>query len=294
MQLSRCARRRAEGAKNRGFSASHPGTRLAKAPGRRSRMSLSEVLSEPLRFWLISLLVDTARYVIPAGGAFLVFWVWGAARFSRRLIQGKLARAEKLWHDIRWSASTVLIFSFFGLAVRYGGNFGILRRYETVAERGWAYFALTVIILIVVQDAYFYWTHRAMHHPLLYRWVHREHHVSTNTSPWTAYAFAPAEAVVHALIVPLVWLVLPMHQMAVFLFLVFMVLRNVLGHLAIELYPSGFTKSRFWGAHTTTTHHAMHHQYFSSNYGLYFTFWDRLMGTMHPDYDQRFERVVSG
>ena len=29
----------------------------------------------------------------------------------------------------------------------------------------------------------------------------------------------------------------------------------------------------------TTTHHDLHHQHGRSNYGLYFTFWDRLLNT---------------
>ncbi|MEP6859607.1 MAG: sterol desaturase family protein [Deltaproteobacteria bacterium] len=49
-----------------------------------------------------------------------------------------------------------------------------------------------------------YWTYRAMHHPWLFRRVHRIHHLPHNPSPWAAYAFAPGEALVHALFVPLV------------------------------------------------------------------------------------------
>jgi hypothetical protein len=37
----------------------------------------------------------------------------------------------------------------------------------------------------------------------------------------------------------------------------------------------------------------MHHQYFKGNYGLYFTVWDRLMGTMNKNYDKVFEEVTS-
>jgi sterol desaturase/sphingolipid hydroxylase (fatty acid hydroxylase superfamily) len=61
----------------------------------------------------------------------------------------------------------------------------------------------------------------------------------------------------------------------------------------MELFPRGFTRSRFLGWHTTATHHALHHKDFTSNFGLYFTFWDRLLGTTHPRYDETFERVVS-
>jgi sterol desaturase/sphingolipid hydroxylase (fatty acid hydroxylase superfamily) len=37
--------------------------------------------------------------------------------------------------------------------------------------------------------------------------------------------------------------------------------------------------------------HNQHHKFFKGNYGLYFTIWDRLMGTMREDYDKAFEEV---
>ena len=39
---------------------------------------------------------------------------------------------------------------------------------------------------------------------------------------------------------------------------------------------------------TTTTHHDLHHSSGRYNYGLYFTWWDRWMGTEHPEYVRRF------
>ena len=38
----------------------------------------------------------------------------------------------------------------------------------------------------------------------------------------------------------------------------------------------------------------MHHNgSFRHNYGFYFTFWDRLMGTEHPHYAQTFREVTA-
>lgn len=247
----------------------------------------------PLAVWLTMVAFDGARYALPAGAAFLIFWVWGRDRFRRRLVQGAYPRAEKMLHDLRWSMSTIIVFSLFAVGIWYGRKAHVLRSYDDIGERGFAWFAASVVVLIVLQDTYFYWTHRAMHRPRLYPIFHRVHHRSTNPSPWSAYAFAVPEAVVHALFVPLVWLVIPLHEIAVFLFLAFMIVRNVLGHLSIELHGSGFTRGRFSGWHTTTTHHALHHKDFTSNFGLYFTFWDRLMGTTHRRYDESFERIVA-
>ena len=38
--------------------------------------------------------------------------------------------------------------------------------------------------------------------------------------------------------------------------------------------------------------HDLHHAALRCNYDLYFTWWDRLMGTEHPHYRERFDAVV--
>src|SRR5207237_1981530 len=116
----------------------------------------------------------------------------------------------------------------------------VFRLYEDFASRGWAWFVFTIALLVIVQDTYFYWTHRAMHHRWLFKHVHRVHHLSDNPSPWAAYAFSPFEALIQAAYVPLVILVLPVHELALFAFLVFMIVRNVVGHAGVELFPRGF------------------------------------------------------
>jgi sterol desaturase/sphingolipid hydroxylase (fatty acid hydroxylase superfamily) len=149
------------------------------------------------------------------------------------------------------------------------------------------------VLLLVVQDTYFYWTHRAMHHPWLFQGVHLAHHRSREPSPFAAYAFSPVEALVHAAYVPLLLLVVPVHELAIFAFLAVMIARNVLGHLGIELFPRWFARSRWSRWSTTTTHHALHHRHAGANFGLYFTFWDRLMRTTDPTYEAAFEEVAS-
>ena len=44
---------------------------------------------------------------------------------------------------------------------------------------------------------------------------------------------------------------------------------------------------------TTVTHHDLHHAQAGWNYGLYFTWWDRWMGTEHPQYHARFAAVAT-
>jgi Delta7-sterol 5-desaturase len=241
---------------------------------------------------LVMLLVETLRYVVIAGAAFGVFWVWKYERFKHRWLARGAVRAAKIVHDIRWSLSTILVFVAVGVITKRLAEVGVVRAYPHIADRGWLYFGFSVVALVVLQDTWFYWTHRAMHHPWLYRLVHKTHHASVQTSPWTAYAFSPFEAATHAVFVPLVWMFVPMHEAAVFVFMMFMLVRNVQGHLSIELYSKGFTRGPL-GFTTTTTHHALHHRHYNSNFGLYFMFWDRIMGTTDKRYHDEYDRVVS-
>jgi sterol desaturase/sphingolipid hydroxylase (fatty acid hydroxylase superfamily) len=41
-------------------------------------------------------------------------------------------------------------------------------------------------------------------------------------------------------------------------------------------------------------HHSIHHRKYTVHYGLYFTFWDKLLGTQDPDYEQKFDERLTG
>jgi sterol desaturase/sphingolipid hydroxylase (fatty acid hydroxylase superfamily) len=104
-------------------------------------------------------------------------------------------------------------------------------------------------------------------------------------------AFHPLEAFVEAAIIVVVVFLFPVHPLAIGIFLLFMMLYNVYGHLGYELYPAGFSKSFIGKWINTSVNHNQHHMHFKGNYGLYFLFWDRMMGTIREDYDERFEAV---
>jgi sterol desaturase/sphingolipid hydroxylase (fatty acid hydroxylase superfamily) len=164
--------------------------------------------------------------------------------------------------------------------------------YTRIADYGWVYFVLAFPLMFLLHDTYFYWTHRAMHHKKLFRVMHLVHHKSVNPSPWAAYAFHPLEAVVEAGIFVVFLFTLPVHPLHLLLFFFFMIVYNVYGHLGYELYPPGFSRHWIGKWINTSVNHNQHHQYFKGNYGLYFTFWDRIMGTIRADYDKRFEEVT--
>jgi sterol desaturase/sphingolipid hydroxylase (fatty acid hydroxylase superfamily) len=235
-----------------------------------------------------------SRYFAVAGLFFVLFYFLLYKKISHKKIQQRLPKRQDYIREVGYSMLTIFIFAFVPLLILHMPS---LARYTTLYTRiedyGWAYFILAFPVLFFLHDTYFYWTHRVMHHKKLFKVMHLVHHKSVNPSPWAAYAFHPLEAVVEAGIFAVFLFTLPIHPLHLLLFFFFMIVYNVYGHLGYELYPAGFNKHWLGKWINTSVNHNQHHQYFRGNYGLYFTFWDRLMGTLRPDYDQRFEEVTS-
>ena len=231
------------------------------------------------------------RYLIVVLPFFFIFYVFYRNKWSFRKIQEKFPRRKDMQREALYSLTTILIFTLIGLLVFATPIREYTLRYNAIADHGWAYWAFSIVLMIFLHDTYFYWAHRAMHHPRLFKYFHLVHHKSTNPSPWAAYAFHPLEGVVEASIIfPIVFLI-PYHPSAIAVFLLFMMIYNVYGHLGYELYPKGFNKHPIGKWLNTSINHNQHHKFFTGNYGLYFLFWDRWMGTIREDYDQGFLEV---
>lgn len=231
------------------------------------------------------------RYALFAGPAYLVFYVWFRRRALGRKIQAAFPKSADLRREISYSLLSFAVFCGAGLLTITFHRLGWSQLYFKIDRHGWPYLVFSLAALIFLHDTWFYWTHRLMHWKPLFPIFHRVHHLSHNPTPWASFAFQPLEAVVQAAIFPLAVLVLPLHPLAAFLWLLYMTAMNVFGHLGFEILPAGFLKNRFWRWHNTSVHHNMHHRYVNYNYGLYFNIWDRLMGTNHPRYEEEYARL---
>ena len=250
--------------------------------------------------WLYISALFMARYIIIAGIAYLWLWKWKVADFEKWRIQKSFPENRHLWRDFYYSVSAMAIFATVGLFVVLAMRAGLTRIYFSLDEysisalgssSGWIYFIFSIILILLFHDAFFYWAHRFMHLRGVYQRVHLIHHLSTNPSPWTAFAFHPFESVLEALVLPLAVIVIPLHLYAIIAFLIIMTIMNVIGHLGFEMYPSGFVSHPLGKWNNTSTHHNMHHNFVNANYGLYFNWWDSWMKTNHPDYIRTFEKI---
>ena len=229
------------------------------------------------------------RYALVATVAWVLAYVIFKKRWWRRKIIQREPAAADVRREMKWSVLTAFIYGFVGVAtILIGKSYG-WQMYRKIDSHGWGWFVASIGIAIVVHDTWFYWTHRLMHHRRLFKVFHRVHHESTNPSPWAAYSFAPLEAFMQACIFPLLVFSVPMHPLAFFAFMIWQIVFNVLGHTGFEYFPSWLMKTWLGKILNTPTNHVQHHEKMRGNYGLYFNYWDRLMGTNHKDYEARFQ-----
>jgi sterol desaturase/sphingolipid hydroxylase (fatty acid hydroxylase superfamily) len=242
--------------------------------------------------WLMNMETDLTRYAVFAVGVWLALWVLFAPILRGRKVRAESPPTKQLALEFLISLRSVAIFSTIGLFTFLLERFGLLPGPQIAASWGVPWFWASLALMIVAHDAYFYWAHRLVHHPRLFRVFHRRHHKSMNPSPFTAYSFDLGEAAVMASFVPLWMICVPTQWEATGLFMLHQIVRNTLGHSGYELMPARADGRPMFDWLTTTTHHDMHHAQAGWNYGLYFTWWDRLMGTEHPEYHAKFAAVV--
>lgn len=254
---------------------------------------MNESMQVYLSAWPTVWAMDTARYLVGATLMATILALFWKAGLARRKLQAREATRTDKRREVLASLRTAFIFSLLGAIVAVGDHHGWMTIYKGFGQAGPLYLVGSLALMLVAHDTYFYWAHRAMHHRRLFALFHRTHHLSRTPTPWAAYSFAVPEAIVHAAFVPLFLLIVPMHGLGLLAFGIVQILRNVMGHAGAEVHSAAFGPGRWLGWNNTTTHHDLHHEAGRYNYGLYFRWWDKLMGTEHPDYCAKFEAIVA-
>ncbi len=244
-----------------------------------------------LKLWesFIGNIIEYTLFVAPF---FVIFWWLFKKKFQAiRIQEMPRATTHHFQHDLKHTVQTLLIFAVMDVTLLYLQSKGYTFLYNNIEQYGWTYLVISFTVVLFLHDAFFYWTHRAMHHSKLYSFFHRVHHESTDPSPLTSGSFHPSEAVVENALQFILPFVMPLHISVILAWQLFDILNNILAHLGYELYPKGWVKMPILKYKTASTHHNMHHQLFNGNYALYFTWWDKWMGTEFKDYETRHEQI---
>ncbi len=123
---------------------------------------------------------------------------------------------------------------------------------------------------------HFYWIHRWLHWPPLYKLAHAVHHRNINVGPWSGLSMHPIEHLLFFSSVLIHWIVAahPIH---------------ILFHMQHQALTAATSHTGFEGLLVKdknrlalgTFHHQMHHRYFECNYGNLEVPWDKWFGSFH-------------
>jgi sterol desaturase/sphingolipid hydroxylase (fatty acid hydroxylase superfamily) len=230
--------------------------------------------------WILPALASAAamsaivavRYLITSGG-----FAW-----LTRLLHPHLydSLGSQIRSEIKWSLLSASLYGVPAGILLWGwDNFGWTKLYWEPSHYPLFWLPLSIFAYLLLHDTWFYWTHRWMHRPAIYRRVQAVHHASHPPTAWAAMSFHPWESVTGAVVIPVLILTVPIHVGALAAVLTIMTVMGVTNHMGWEIFPRALVHGRAGNWLITASHHQLHHQRNKCNYGLYFRFWDRLCAT---------------
>lgn len=143
----------------------------------------------------------------------------------------------------------------------------------------WIETLLWFLLFVMYHDAYFYFWHRFMHIPIIYKYSHVIHHKSVFSNIMSAYNFWFLEIFVYAFaVIPILFFELNIYA---FLWAIFINdLWNIIWHSGYEFFKSKNKKNNcIFKFFLITTYHDLHHSSNNWNYELYFWYLDKFFGT---------------
>jgi len=232
--------------------------------------------------------------VIGAAYAALLVTYYATCRVVLRLnagatkIEPRQTPRSQIRRDQRRSVLMLLV-----IAVLFGCG------HWTYATLGWGFrawpgvsgMAMSFILSLVLYDTWFYWLHRLIHTELFYRKVHQRHHLTVPPVVWSNNN----DRLVDNLLLQSYWLFahffFPAAPAVLVAHKLYDQVTGIIGH-------SGHEHGGRWcwppSPLVGVTHHHQHHLYFRCNYANHFSWWDRAMGTLHPNHDSELKRNIAG
>ncbi|MFC4817331.1 sterol desaturase family protein [Flavobacterium sp. GCM10023249] len=225
--------------------------------------------------WIFGAFLFALRFYAIAAGFYFLFYIWKSKKIATHKIQPEYPERKQLKKEFLLSTSTMLIYGLSASLLLFWYDRGLTTIYTSVQPLGYCYLILSILYMICLHDCYFYWTHTLMHRVSFFYQFHKIHHQSHNLNPWSAFAFHPVEALLSLGIMPLIIFIIPVHPLALLIFFTIVTVYNIIIHLGYKIQSAGLSN----GIQNTAENHELHHREERYNFGLYFTFWDKIMKT---------------
>ena len=148
--------------------------------------------------------------------------------------------------------------------------------------------AFTAIFFIVpfVHEVGFYFAHRFLHWPPLYRIAHKLHHRNTNPGPWSGLSMHPIEHVIY-FTSTLIFFVVPAHPIHMINLISRLGVAPAQGHTGFDRLVTGEETS----VDASYYAHYLHHKYFEVNYADGMVPLDKWFGSFHDGTPEAHEKM---
>ncbi|EPY25488.1 lathosterol oxidase [Angomonas deanei] len=226
-------------------------------------------------FWLILATGGVFMYLSFAAMSYIFFFRKHKKTFFPKTIDPDDERElrKQVIHEI-WIA--VCSIPFMGVLMMPAALFahrGYSKQYHNISDYGWTHFLLSPVYFFAFTDFMVYCFHRGLHHPILYKILHKLHHTYKYTTPFSSHAFNPCDGFGQGVPYYIYTYLFPIHS-GLFMFL----------FVLVNFWTISIHDQVDFGGHfiNTTGHHTIHHELFNYDYGQYSTVWDRLGGTYKP------------
>lgn len=141
------------------------------------------------------------------------------------------------------------------------------------------------LFCMILEDFAFYWSHRFLHWKPLYPYIHKVHHEFKYTLSFASEHAHFIEFIFGNIIPTNLGIRLlgsKCHAATMGIWIIIRVIKTCDAHSGYHFPWSPFTFSPF--LIIPSEFHNFHHMKFKHNYGSFFTFWDKVSGTLHPAY----------
>jgi len=208
-------------------------------------------------------------------------WLLGVVFHQRRIFDR--------WEPLRALEMTAAIGSIFlNAAVSVLGWWLWTRGLIHLRMGGIAAALIDCVVMTLFMDLGMYGFHRLVHHPRLYGLFHRFHHRHETTNPISLFVLHPVEVLGFGGLMIVFLMIYPVSLAGLLIYLGLNVLFGTLGHSGVEPFPRRLREIPLLRLIGTSTFHAEHHEHPRYNFGFYTLIWDKLFGTLDPEYDARF------
>lgn len=175
---------------------------------------------------------------------------------------------NQVWLEIKCASTAIPIMSLLTVPWFLAEVQGYSKLYWDTSDHSASYMYWQFPFFILFTDMLVYAIHRGLHHPAIYKHLHKLHHKWIVPTPFASHAFHPVDGYCQSLPYHIFPFLFPLHKGAYVALFFFVNVWSVMIHdgeyLARDPVING------------SACHTIHHIYFNYNYGQYTTLWDRI------------------